>query len=339
MRELENRGHQVTRHDISPVGSGNPYLAYGLGLVRSVLEFRRGRPDVIIVDNIESALAGRLIKLLYGIPLVFDFIDDYALIAGYDDFKVRSHLIRWLEFILPAMTDGVIVVDEHKRGFCRRIGVADHKLHLVPNGVDTTVFRPQPVVGASTGFWPDTCRQRLLYVSKMSAYYHTERLIRAFQIVHHTHADAALVMVGEGEQRPDLEDLCRHLKVAQSVIFAGFIPPKEIPGLINQADICLFPLPDSSALALFEYMACAKPTVAPDYRTSKMGLAGDIFPDDCIFKTENTPEEMAAGIIKLMDDERLGTAMGERARSLVVRHHQWPDLAISYEAALTKARG
>jgi glycosyltransferase involved in cell wall biosynthesis len=302
--------------------------------MQSVFSFRRERPDVLIVDNVEAAMAGRLIKLLFGIPLVFDFIDDYTLIAGYDSFKVRFHMIRLLESILPSMADGVIVVDEHKRSFCRRIGVPDHKLHLVANGVDTDVFKPRSEAGTLADLWPAGCRNRLLYVSKLSAYYHGERLIEAFKIVHDSVSGAALVLAGQGDLLPALEELSRRLGVEQGVRFAGFLAPEWIPGLMNQADICLFPLPDSSALALYEYMACAKPTVVPDYGTAKMGLAGDILPDDCIFRTENTPEALAAGILELIGNPDRGMAMGQRARDLVVRNHQWPDLAVTYEAAL-----
>ena len=56
--------------------------------------------------------------------------------------------------------------------------------------------------------------------------------------------------------------------------------PDKMPGLITCADVCLFPLPDSSALAIYEYMACGKVVVIPDYGTKKMGISNDILPED-----------------------------------------------------------
>lgn len=105
-------------------------------------QLSKNRADVILADNMESALMAIFIKLFFRVPLVLDFIDDYSLIARYDGFRLRYLLLRILEKTMPKFADKVIVVDKHKMRFSRNLGVKENKIILIPNGTDTNRFRP-----------------------------------------------------------------------------------------------------------------------------------------------------------------------------------------------------
>ncbi|KKL23601.1 hypothetical protein LCGC14_2423740, partial [marine sediment metagenome] len=94
----------------------------------------------------------------------------------------------------------------------------------------------------------------------------------------------------------------------------------------------------SSALAIYEYMACGKPTVIPEYSTEKMGINDDILPDDCFLKVENTSLGIAGGINLLLEDKYLRRHMGEKARKFVENGYDWDEIASRYESALSSLR-
>ncbi|MBU1486965.1 glycosyltransferase family 4 protein [bacterium] len=131
-----------------------------------------------------------------------------------------------------------------------------------------------------------------------------------------------------------LKGLSKDLGIGDSVVFAGLRPPEEIPKIINLSEVCLFPLPDSSALAIFEYMACARPVVLPTGGTNKMSISKEMLPEDCLLQVESSPEEFAAGINSLLNNKIMASEIGQKARDLVVRLYDWDDLARRYQKAL-----
>jgi glycosyltransferase involved in cell wall biosynthesis len=275
---LERNGHTVIQHVIQPVQIPSKYLSYGVGLLLSVIKFRRKDPDVIMADNIESAVAALLIKFFFRVPFVFDFIDDYSLIARHDFFKLRYFMIRFLERVLPRFADLVIVVDEHKRRFCTRIGIGEERIVLVPVGTDTERFCPGTTPTDRIGQFDLNNHKVVLFIGKLTKYYRLETFVEAAPFVVRKFPDVRFVVVGDGDNREELEKLCERREVADMICFAGHRMYEEMPGVIARADVCFFPIPDSSALALYEYMACGKATVIPDYHTEKMGITGDILP-------------------------------------------------------------
>jgi glycosyltransferase involved in cell wall biosynthesis len=334
---LRSMGHEVSQYEIRPAPIRNTYLSYGIGALLSVVRFRREKADVIVADNIEAATVALILRIVYGVPFVFDFIDDYSLIAGYDTFRLRCRFIRLLERRLPKWADLVIVVDEHKRLFCEKIGVRSEKIIVIPDGTDMEKFRPDvpPAEGVANHQFGD--QSIVLYVGKMNSYYSVELLIDAMPVVLERFPHTKFILVGDGNNMEQLHKRCEDLSVDHAALFTGFLSPEKIPSLITRADVCLFPLPDSSALAIFEYMACGKPVVIPDYSTEKMGISGDVLPDDSIVKAPHSPGGIAGKIISLLKDGQLREEIGKRARRCVETLYDWDVLASKYEAALRRA--
>ncbi len=337
LARLERLGHEVVAHELAPVGRGLAYLSYTAGFVRGIARFPRPRPDVVLADNMECALAAALIKFLYRVPFVLDFIDDYSLIAAYDGFRLRRRAIGLLERKLPKSADGVIVVDEHKRRFCRRIGVEEQRISLVPNGTDTSAFRPDLPASERLLRAAGEGHPLVVYVGRSDPYYSLDRVVDAAPEVLAAVPEARFCLIGDGSGTEFLKQRCRALGVADAVIFAGFVPSEEIPGCIAAADVCVFPLPDASAIVLCEYMACGKAVVLPGYSTERMGVRDDIVPEECVLAVGASPREMAKGVIRLLRDPDLRQAMGRRARSLVAPRYDWDHLTRLYERALFAA--
>jgi len=333
---LAKRGHQIDQFNLHPVNFLNEYVSYGLGIFLGVIRFRKVKADVIMADSIESAVAAVLIKMVYQIPLVIDFIDDYSMIARHDGFSLRYYLIELLEKILPRFADVVLVVDEHKRRFCSGVGVKAERIVLIPNGTNTKKFSPDVPPGPLPH---DLLHQQkhpiIQYVGRLNKYYNVDLLIHAMAIVLQRFSEARFVLVGDGDEKERLTNLCNSLHIHSQVIFLGFMDPDKIPGLITCADVCLFPLPDSSALVIYEYMACGKAVVIPDYGTKKMGISNDILPEDSFLKAENSPAGVAAAIITLLEDDALRHQMGKNARRWIETTYDWDTLALKYETIVT----
>jgi glycosyltransferase involved in cell wall biosynthesis len=335
LKRIALAGDDVMPLDIRPARVPNHYLAYGLGIVLAPWRFRRVKADVVLADDLESGLAAVLLKFIYRVPLVFNFLDDYALIASYEGRGLRSRVLAFLEKAVPRLADGVIVVDTPKERFFQAAGLPSRKIKLVANGADLDAFGPasgdrrlRSKLGLGTA-------RTVLFVGKMNRYYELGTVVRAIPSVVERFPRTKFVFVGDGDDRASLQESARRLGVERSTVFAGFQPAADIPRIINLADVCVFPLPDSSALAIFEYMACAKAVVLPDDGTAKMAIPRDMIPENCAVQVPATPEGFARGILDLLEDPNKARRIGANARKLVVRRYDWNILARQFRAALT----
>ncbi len=128
-------------------------------------------------------------------------------------------------------------------------------------------------------------------------------------------ADVVLWLVGDGEQRAELEQLCRELGVADRVHFLGmqqFVQP-----FMQAADVLVCPSRwrEAAGLVNLEAQACGLPVVAsaiggiPEYVED--GCSGMLFPPE-------DHQRLAACLRSLRDNPALRQTMADEARRVAV---------------------
>ena len=326
-----SRGYRVQDFEITPLATPWLHVSYALGILRALFRLRAVKPDIILAEETESALLGIMARRLWGIPFVFDFVDDYSMIIKHNNQRLRYLIAKWVERTAPKVADRVIVADTQKQVFCRDIGIPAGKVVLIPNGYDPDLFKPG-------GKDPETARalhvqegkRVATFIGKLNRYYNLETIVRGIPEVLSEAPDVVFLFVGEGDNSQELEDLTVRLGVGDSVRFTGPLPHEKIPSVINLSDICLFPLPDESALILYEYMGCAKPVIVPAWGAGKMAISKDVFPDDCILRVEDSPAGFARGILRLLNDPDVAEEMGKNAQRRVAPLYGWDNLSEKY---------
>jgi glycosyltransferase involved in cell wall biosynthesis len=154
-REQRRRGHKVvilTRRvygsDHEQLGRIVPGQLPGL-LVRLVKSLRRERPDVVHVHNVvtQISVAACIVKPLLGYRLVVD--SHSSTINTRVDTPMRrlgAAVFRMtVGRIVRRAADKVFAVAGPERSFTARLlGCDEEQIELIPLGVDTDVFRPDP---------------------------------------------------------------------------------------------------------------------------------------------------------------------------------------------------
>lgn len=171
----------------------------------------------------------------------------------------------WRHFLLAC--DLIAPVSD----YCRRVysaywNLPAGRLAPIPNGVDCTRFRPDPVLRAH---W----RTRLgvdghpviLYVGRLCEQKGTDLLIHAYRMLQQP---AALVVAGPAERFGQTET---GTLVAQVQNGGGiYLPPvddSDLPGIYNACDIFVMPTRELEmfGMAAVEAQACGKPVIASDH--------------------------------------------------------------------------
>lgn len=102
------------------------------------------------------------------------------------------------------------------------------------------------------------------------------------------------------------------------------MPRQEVLHLVEQSDIFLFPsLREGGSWSLMEAMAIGLPVICLDW--AGMSITTD---DDCAIRLsvsnpEQMPKDMAAAIIKLIENPELRRQMGEAGRKRIKEVFNW----------------
>jgi glycosyltransferase involved in cell wall biosynthesis len=133
----------------------------------------------------------------------------------------------------------------------------------VSNGVDLDRFSPGPADEAlRSAYRVPPGRPVVLSVGRLSPEKRADVLIAA---VARLGRGPVLVLAGSGPDERRLRSLARHYGVADRVLFTGFVPDADLPGLYRLADVfAIASQAELQSLVTMAAMACGLPVVAVD---------------------------------------------------------------------------
>lgn len=150
------------------------------------------------------------------------------------------------------------------------------------------------------------------YVGRLSQEKGILNFMEAIPKVMETTYDAAFLIVGAGQLRPQVEEYAN--KPSNNVKYAGWVPHDELPGYLNKLKLLVLPsYTEGLPNIMLEAMACGTPVLA-----TPVGATPDIIKDGQtgFIMENNSPECIAKNIVRALDDPNLEQMAGN-ARALV----------------------
>ena len=188
----------------------------------------------------------------------------------------------------------------------------------ISNGINLSRFQPgkPPKKFYKTYKIPEN-RKIITYVGRLDAEKHLWLLVKAFAKIRRGR-DVQLVIVGDGTDRDNLQELVRELKLVKRTTFTGRVPDDDLTQLHRIGTVFAMPSPaELQSIALLEAMASGKPTVAVDAgalsELCQDGVNGELCEQDNV-------EQMAAGLAKILDDDALAKTYGEKSLEIAKTH-------------------
>lgn len=244
---------------------------------------------------------------------------------------------EWLYRRSMLRTDYAVAVCETARRHLQNNGVSPRSALLsIPNGIRTEGFR-------AAG---DAARARLRdelalasgsrligTVGRLEPVKDQANLIRAFRQVRLSVPDAALVLVGDGALRRELEAVARDEGVADATRFLG--DRSDVPQLLQGLDVfALSSLSEGYSIALLEACAAQLPIVATD-----VGGNSEIVRDrrNGMLVPARDADALAAALTELLSSPAYATTMGQAGRQWVTHEGSFRTMASRYEALYRNA--
>jgi 1,2-diacylglycerol 3-alpha-glucosyltransferase len=243
----------------------------------------------------------------HNLPLIFTFHTQYREYSHYfpmpqeivQDF-LREAIDHWLMEYMKKCQHIIVPTESMRRLLAKDYGLHSH-VTVIPTGIDLEPFKKVDgeEIRASQD-WDDDIV--MITVGRLAPEKNFETLIRAGALAIKKQPKLRLVIIGDGPDRDDLEELARDLEIASRVDFLGKVSFDEVPAYLKAADFFGFAsVSETQGLVSLEALAAGLPVVAVDATGTR-----DVIKDGAVgLLTENTPEALAGGIIRLLEDPDL----------------------------------
>jgi len=291
---------------------------------------KRFKPDIVYYR--EVATAG-LVSWFLKVPCVAEANGIYPDLAKMERprfFKIAGTFLRLRERFQYFLATRVICVTKGiKRELVRNYGVKEEICRVIHNGVNIGLFKPLNKVA---------CRKKLGikqdyfymgFVGSFKAWRGLENLIEALKKVKERGYDQIkCFLIGDGYLMSHLKEMVNRYDLSKNIIFKGSVNYEEAPIFINSFDICYLCWTGlkygSSALKLFEYLACARPVIASrvegDREIVKNGNCGYLFDPDDI-------EGLVLRIIESFNERDKLHELGRNGRRFIKDQFSWQKVA------------
>ena len=276
----------------------------------------RNRYDVVVGTSRAGAIAGAILKIATGTPLIVDHVDP---IRQFEENNPRwlAAVVRRLENAAFRVADRVLYVYEEEAERVERFGPTT-KTAL---GVDFDRFAdPDPTVvsRAESALEGRVSENVAIYVGGLEPIYHVRELLAAATELDETWT---LLVLGTGSLSGHVERAAAH----ENVVYPGTVPHEDIPGYLRAADVGVCLVDDPHTLKVLEYGAAGLPTIQVE------GRAEERF-GELVEYCDTTPESIARAI------ERAANSESATALQSFAREFDWGEIAETYKKTITTVK-
>jgi 1,4-alpha-glucan branching enzyme len=241
-------------------------------------------------------------------------------------------LYRWISLKLA---DTIIATSQEMRQVALCFA-PDHKIAVIPNGVDTQAFSPSLSQRSSSE------ELIILTMRRLAPKNGVQYLVEAAPAVMAAFPNARFWVAGEGKLESLIRKRVAELGLEAQFRFIGIVPHAQTPDYYRQAEIVVFPSSaESTSLACLEAMSCEKAIVASSLSAYQdmLGANGERGLLVALFDREasdyNAPlslpperiQALAQAIITLAQDPARRIQLGEAARRFAAAGYDWRQIA------------
>ena len=284
--EIDRLGGRIFR---LPSRSRRP-LAYMKALYCIIRE--NNYQIVHIHQNSASMVMDGVVARLCGVPVVI----------GHSH-NTRCNVI-WQHYLFRPFTHRVF---KHRWACTPEAGrwvFGDSKVKILHNGIDTQRFQFNEKIRTNIRKELGLTNEMLIgFVGRLHAQKNPYRMLEIFAELRKKQGDAHLLIVGDGEERPRMIQVCKELKIMPAVHFVGQVT--NVYEMMMAMDVFLFPsVFEGLGLVVIEAQATDLPCVV-----SEQVPAPDLTGKLRVCRLEDENEVWVKAILNYASDKRCDTSL------------------------------
>lgn len=298
-------------------------VSWGLPLTQTYYwGWRYNTPAVKLLQTMDVVhihhpfLSGRL-ALRYckphGIPLVFTNHTRYDLYMHYylpwlPESLGQLFLHRYMPRYCRLM-DQVIAPSASVEKVLRKWGV-DRPIEVIPNGVAVQRFHGGKAASLRARFGLAVENLVFIFVGRLSGEKNLQFLLHSFTPLARAHANARLVLVGDGSERGLLQRRAASAGISAQVIFTGKVDYQDLPEHLRMGDVFVTAsVTEVHPLTVIEAMAAGLPVVG----IRSPGMVDTVVDGVTGLLSEDNPEAFTACLEQMLNPSMRGAMAKEAA--------------------------
>lgn len=322
-RVVSGRIHQDAKiRLITPHAFGLPALDRVWAIFSSIPVFwkqiSRGKYDVVLNFAVPTyGLQVNWIARIFGVPVVHRALD----VSHKIQKTAWNPLIRIFEKWVLQLSTAISANNPAMKSYVERElqNAATDKVQVHYPPLDLDVIKAAPFdqdLAKSLGIFQGD--QVVMYMGSFFYFSGLDEFIRILKSAINTNPRLKFLLIGGGEQDLYLRGLVNDLDLNQSVVFAGFVPFKDLGSYMSLADLAINPLlPDEVASVAFpqkvlQYLAVGLPVVS----TKLDGLIA-AFGTSQPISWVDTPSDGAAEVARLFASPGLPNVTAQQREKLI----------------------
>jgi glycosyltransferase involved in cell wall biosynthesis len=163
----------------------------------------------------------------------------------------------------------------------------------------------------------------LIFVGRLVEEKGVSDLLAAVAILRRTLVDVTALIVGDGQERPQLQQLAEELGIADRVTFAGWVASERVHSYVSAADVFVGPSKrareggvEGQGLAFIEAMLAGTPVIA----TASGGIVDAVLHEQTgLLVPEASPDDIAAAVLRLVAEPALAARLRQEGAALARR--------------------
>ncbi|XP_020554033.1 phosphatidylinositol N-acetylglucosaminyltransferase subunit A isoform X2 [Sesamum indicum] len=232
------------------------------------------------------------------------------------------HMNKVLQFTLADVSQAICVSHTSKENTVLRSGLPPERVFVIPNAVDTAMFKPPPNRLSSDEIV-------IVVISRLVYRKGADLLVEVIPEVCRLHPNVRFIVGGDGPKRVRLEEMREKHSLQDRVDMLGAVPHAQVQSVLVNGHIFLnSSLTEAFCIAILEAASCGLLTVS-----TRVGGVPEAY--DMVVLAEPDPTDMVMAITKAIDllPQIDPQAMHNRMKKL----YSWHDVAKRTEIVYDRA--
>lgn len=286
---------------------------------------RKNKYDIVFCHHNVMGTVGSFISVLAGTPSIVK--------VQLSDLNRRSRLFKLLDFIAFFIVKKIICISKSTSDSFGKLEnrLFESKKTIIHNGIN---FADIPKNGnnprARIGIDKNTIV--ISTIGRLHPVKNQKFLIDAFRLFVKKNMNAKLIIVGRGQMENELRSLVNHHKIADNVIFTGYLKLEDVYEVLFLTDIyAMTSHSEGFSESLVQAMACGKPSVVVDIPSFKEAITDG---RDGLIADRDDANEFAAKLEFLSSSPHLRNKYGQMARDKAEKMYNMDTISSKYEIVI-----
>lgn len=278
---------------------------------------RQEKPDIVHTHTAKAGLVGRIAAKLAGVQKIYHTFHGHVFHDYFSTLKTKLFIL--IEKTIALFTTKIVAISAEQKKDLVNYGIAAaEKISVIPLGFELEKLTVNPKTRYLKTLLQLSDNTKLVgIVGRLVPIKNHNYFIEIAEKVLRKIDNVRFLIIGDGELRPQLEDLIRRIGLSGKIIITGFLEKAE--NIYSDLDVVMLTSKnEGTPVTLIEALACAKPVLSTD-----VGGVRDILQHGKYgyLETLDNAEKYANDLISILMNYSKAQEMAKLGQNYILSHY------------------